>query len=197
MKLVCIGDSLTTGYGVFTENSWIYKLKDALKIEIINKGVNGDTTAGMLSRSFSDVVGLKPNFVFIMGGCNDIMCLHPLKNIEDNFSELVREAVKYSIVPIAGIEPPVIGSLASIHWANDLNYTEVNNIQQQYRNWLIDYCSQNRIEYIDFFELFSEELKYTEPEKLFIDGIHPSPLGHSIMADMAVSKMLSILARIR
>lgn len=192
MKLVCIGDSLTTGYGVFKEDSWVYRLGNSLKIEIINKGVNGDTTAGMLSRSFRDVISLCPDFAFIMGGCNDIMCFHTLEMIEDNFSELIKESLKYNIIPLVGIEPPVIGPLAAIHWSSDSNYEKVDNLQREYRNWLIHYCGENKIEYIDFFELFSEELKHTTPEKLFIDGIHPSSLGHKIMSDLAISKMLKI-----
>ncbi|WP_446898785.1 GDSL-type esterase/lipase family protein [Clostridium sp. LBM24168] len=194
MKLVCIGDSLTTGYGVFKENSWVSKLGNYFKIEIINRGVNGDTTAGMLSRSFKDVISLHPDFTFIMGGCNDIMCLHPLKMIEDNFSELVEETIKYNIIPLVGIEPPVIGSMASIHWSDDSDYTQIGNLQIKYKNWLIEYCQENKIKYIDFFALFSRELKRTPPEKLFIDGIHPSSLGHKIMADLAISQMLKIFA---
>lgn len=189
MKLVCIGDSLTTGYGVFKEDSWINILEKSLNMEIINKGVNGDTTAGMLSRSLRDIIHQYPDFVFIMGGCNDIMCNDILEMIENNILELIEESIKYNITPIVGIEPPIIGELACIHWSSDSNYRKISSDQKKYRKWLVKYCIEKKLEYIDFFELFSIKLKNTQPNKLSIDGIHPSKLGHKMMANFALSKI--------
>ncbi len=73
MKLICIGDSLTTGYGVFRNERWTEILKDRYGFEVVNKGVNGDTTAGMLDRFFDDVVLPGADLVIIMGGCNDLL----------------------------------------------------------------------------------------------------------------------------
>lgn len=38
MKLVCIGDSLTYGYGVSSKSCWTELLKKHLNMEVINKG---------------------------------------------------------------------------------------------------------------------------------------------------------------
>jgi len=126
MKLVCIGDSLTTGYGVSMDVSWISIVKNSLKINIINKGINGDTTAGMLSRSFRDVVEKNPTHSFIMGGCNDIMNNYSLNIVEDNLYEIIKESLNHNIIPILGIEPPVIGELAILYWGTDSNYDLIN-----------------------------------------------------------------------
>ena len=73
MKIVCIGDSLTSGFGVFKDKRWTELMIKNHKLNIINKGINGDTTTGMLCRFFDDVLSLKPSLAIIMGGCNDFI----------------------------------------------------------------------------------------------------------------------------
>lgn len=49
-KIVCIGDSITFGYEIKEAQKRTALLSEALGLEIVNCGVNGDTTADMLSR---------------------------------------------------------------------------------------------------------------------------------------------------
>ena len=73
MKMVCIGDSLTAGHGVSNHECFVSILREKFQINVLNKGVNGDTTAGILSRSYRDVIQNNPSHVLIMVGCNDFM----------------------------------------------------------------------------------------------------------------------------
>lgn len=50
MKLICIGDSLTFGYGVRPSQRWTRLCAQETGWEIVNKGISGDTTGGMLVR---------------------------------------------------------------------------------------------------------------------------------------------------
>lgn len=50
--IVCIGDSLTEGLGVNKENAWPALLRSELNVEVINRGISGDTTSGMIGSSF-------------------------------------------------------------------------------------------------------------------------------------------------
>ena len=43
-KIVCLGDSLTYGYGVSRSKVWTKLAEDKLHIEIINEGICGDTS---------------------------------------------------------------------------------------------------------------------------------------------------------
>lgn len=193
MKLVCIGDSLTTGYGVFRNECWVSIIRDKLKIDILNKGINGDTTAGMLSRSFRDVVENNPTHVIIMGGCNDFMGGRSLNMVKDNLSELIKEALMYNIVPIVGIEPEIDEFLAKKKWSGSLDYKKINEVEKEYRNWIIKFCKENSICYIDFYNCFYENLKSINSRQLLIDGIHPSILGHKLMAEYAITSLKSII----
>ena len=50
MKLICIGDSLTFGYGVHLSQRWTRLCAQETGWELVNEGINGDTTGGMLAR---------------------------------------------------------------------------------------------------------------------------------------------------
>jgi lysophospholipase L1-like esterase len=187
MKLVFIGDSLTYGYGVFRAECWVEIVKYKLNVPIINKGINGDTTAGMLSRSYIDVVENTPTHVIIMGVCNDFIANRSLNMVKGNITELVKESIKYNIVPIIGIEMPIDKTLAERKWSGDLDYDKINRLAKDYRNWLLNFSTENNIACIDFYSCFDESLKNKNPKELYVDGLHPTVLGHQLMADCAIA----------
>lgn len=187
MKLICIGDSLTTGYGVFRTESWVQLVKNQLNIEIINKGINGDTTSGMLSRSYIDVVENNPTHAFIMGGCNDFIAGRSLHMVEENIKELVKEFTEHNIAPIIGIEPLIDKELAERKWSRGVDYDKINNVEEEYMQWALKFSSENNIYCIDFYHCFLENLKIKTPKELYIDGLHPTALGHKLMADCAIN----------
>jgi lysophospholipase L1-like esterase len=69
MRIVFFGDSLTAGtYGA----NFVDKVAAALPDhEIINAGVNGDTSLNLRDRLASDVLAHQPDAVFILVGIND------------------------------------------------------------------------------------------------------------------------------
>src|SRR5665647_575487 len=93
MKIVCIGDSLTQGFGVSNRENWVALMNKSSKVEFINKGINGDTTSGMLSRFNKDVIEEKPKIVIIMGGLNDIIVENSPGGIQSNIMSM---AVSYT-----------------------------------------------------------------------------------------------------
>ena len=73
MKVVCLGDSLTYGYGVPRKDCWASLTAARTGHTLVNRGVNGDTTGGMLARFGRDVLEERPQRVLLMGGANDII----------------------------------------------------------------------------------------------------------------------------
>lgn len=77
LRLVALGDSLTAGYGLPAEASFTARLeaglkRAGLKVQVINAGVSGDTSAGGRARlawSLAD----KPDAVLVELGANDGM----------------------------------------------------------------------------------------------------------------------------
>jgi lysophospholipase L1-like esterase len=192
MKMVCIGDSLTAGHGVSNHECFVSILREKFQINVLNKGVNGDTTAGILSRSYRDVIQNNPSHVLIMVGCNDFMSGRSLKLVTDNLEEIIKETVSAKIITIIGIEPLVSKKLAKEKWDSTLDYEKVSKLESEYRNWIIDFCTKNNLFYADFYSCFQKKLKTNTNDDLFIDGIHPTALGHKLMAE-CIQKTLTLI----
>jgi lysophospholipase L1-like esterase len=183
VKLICFGDSLTFGYGVKRECNWVEVLKLKLKVEVLNKGINGDSTAGMLSRSYKDIIKNSPTHTIIMAGTNDFLAGRSVSNVVDNIYMLLEECETNNIIPILAIQPPILSEMAERYWAKGITYEVVNEKIKNYRKILVDYASNKNIYIIDFYTSF--QIDYLNKHSdLFIDGIHPTKDGHKIMADL-------------
>ena len=75
VRIVALGDSNTAGYGVGPQQAFPAQLEALLRasgydVQIVNAGVSGDTTAGMLARV--DAAALPgTRIVIVQGGYND------------------------------------------------------------------------------------------------------------------------------
>ena len=190
MNIICIGDSLTTGFGVFKEERWTNLLNN--NFNITNKGINGDTTTGMLCRFYEDVLLHKPTHVIIMGGCNDFISNRNVKNTILNMKEMLKDAIKHDIIPISATEIPLIPEMAKRKWSEDPDYDYVIESNIIYRNWILDFSKEIGVNCLDFFKLFQEKLMEYSLRQLYVDGIHPSALGHKFMAQEVVNLLSSI-----
>ena len=184
MKVICIGDSITQGYGVPSKENWVELLNENKEIEFINKGINGDTSGGMLSRFYRDVVDEKPRFTIIMGGANDFISGNTMGAVKSNIMAMVHQAYYNRITPILGISIK-----ADIHnfredWAKITDVDHFNYKILEYRKWILDFCDIFSVMYIDF--CYEFENKITEHYGSYLnDGLHPSKEGHHVLADIA------------
>lgn len=181
MKVVCIGDSLTKGYGVRETEVWVSLFKNKQNIEVINEGINGDSTDGMRYRFHRDVVEYKPTHAIIMGGSNDLIMGLPIDVVISNISSMVKDSLEYNIFPIIGIQPPIDPEMANKYWSATTNFYKVNKEIQIYRDWVIGYVDE-KIGCIDFHNGIVEYLNMSNKREVFIDGVHLTPKGHELMA---------------
>lgn len=78
------------------------------KVEVINRGVGGNSTANMLSRVESDIVDQKPDLTIIMVGTNDLLNskkINSYEKYEENYNALVEK------IKSCGSEVMVVSSL--------------------------------------------------------------------------------------
>ncbi len=98
-KIVCFGDSITGAYyHTGGERAWCDMLDLALqriypraRLEIVNAGISGNTTADGLARMEKDVIAQHPHLVVIMFGMNDVARL-PLDAFIANLTTFIRRA---------------------------------------------------------------------------------------------------------
>lgn len=184
LDFVCLGDSIVYGYGVSTRDAWPAIVSRRLGIQILNKGENGDTTAGMRVRFACDVLWNRPKAVFIMGGANDILMGTSLKNICDNMDDMVEKALETGIAPVVGIPIQIEGEMLKSCWYSCFGIEETMRLFAKYREWLIAYCERKCVPYVDFQKKFPEYLDKAGVVWRYQDGVHPTREGYAALADI-------------
>lgn len=186
VKIVCIGDSLTEGYNVHESKRWTNLLRDKLNIEIINSGISGDTSAGMLARFNEMVIKHKPSHVIIMGGTNDIFQNLSDNHIISNTLAMTRYARHHEIISIIGIPTPFyhLDDFTDNNQFIDIDslFKRIHIFHQALRQFILD----DEQRFIDFTTNMKADL-------FFNDGVHPNEKGHECMSEIAKQSLNTIL----
>lgn len=191
MKVVCLGDSLTFGYKMKRKDTWPEVLKKETNIEFVNKGINGDTTAGMLSRFEMDVIREKPSHVLIMGGTNDLVWQIPFEIIKSNIAALVFQAYHHRIRPILGVSIPIIPYEAKTNFQIDV-FEDINEKLKLYRQWILEFTSfarHTKCKCVDIYSVFYDPITNEGKKELYIDGLHPTVEGNKKIAQYIISEL--------
>lgn len=175
-NFIFLGDSLTFGYGVKPNEGWLYLLSEHTNFNIINKGIPGDTTVSMMDRFYDDVTVNNPDYIFIMGGTNDLLLERNITYIIDNIGELIRDSKEITSNIVIGIPPIINKEMANKLFAPSPLYTYCSNALILLRNELIELCNKNKIKYIDFYSISLNNIN----KNILSDGIHYNFLGNTI-----------------
>lgn len=179
MKLLCLGDSLTEGYLIPKTSRWTNLLRNELGIEVINCGISGDTTAGMLARCEMALTNHKPTHMILLGGTNDLWFGLKDELILSNIHAISRQARYHDVDCIIGIPP------ASIN-LNELNVVHENYSEciRSFQSALIQYSKEDERPFINFSVDLNRD-HYLE------DGVHINEKGQFVMKNNALSKILT------
>jgi acyl-CoA thioesterase-1 len=166
--IVVVGDSLSSGYGLTAEQSWVSMLRERLDAEaygydVVNASIAGDTSAGGLARLPRLLTEHSPAVVVIELGGNDGLRGQPVETLRANLAKMIELSRESGArVLLAGIQiPPNYGpaytrALAAI-------YPE---LAMQYGVALVDFL-------LDGVAL--------HPELMQHDGIHPNAEGQKVV----------------
>ncbi len=183
MKIVCIGDSLTFGYGLKNpKDNWVNLLENSTGHTFINSGINGNTTFQMLSRFSSDALSYRPDYIHIMGGGNDyVYTPYTHKESFKNIQLMVEDAISHGVSPIVGIPICADPVLTKARWSEETEFEYVNEEIKLLRKLLISFCQEKDIAFIDYNKAFEEGIKNKNISKYSIDGLHPTPEGQKLL----------------
>ncbi len=167
--IVCMGDSLTAGYGVDEAEAYPALLAarlrdDGFAYQVINAGVSGETSSGALSR-LDWMLTLDPNLVILETGANDGLRGVDPALTRGNIATIVAELEAREIVVV----------LAGMQMVRNLGpaFTE------RFRAIYTDIAQDSGVVLIPFFL----EGVAGRPEFNQADGIHPTPKGYRIIVD--------------
>ena len=181
IKLLCIGDSLTFGYETDISKKWTSLLEKELNLEVINFGINGDTTSGMLSRFITAIKEFKPTYCLIFGGTNDLWFGLSDEFIMSNVYAMCKQAQYFNVIPFIGIPTPCFNQ-------DELNVIGENYSEriQRFQEVLMQFCLTKEIRYINFNEGINKEF-------FMEDGMHYNEKGHVFMMNLLREKWHSLL----
>lgn len=164
-KIMFLGNSLTE------DANWKKLLKDST---VINRGVSGDITFGVLNRA-DDVIKRKPSKLFILIGINDLYKEIPEEVILQNiftFVRMVKSGTAGTQVFIQSILP-VNKSFKNFPKNYDKgDHISIINSQLKKLSKHFGYT------YIDLYNQFTNDVLQLE-EKYSYDGLHLNAAGHA------------------
>jgi len=141
---------------------------------IINKGVNGDTTGGMLGRFQGDVIGNSPRHVIILGGVNDVNINTAFDTTTANLESMYSRASQNGIKAVLCTILPVSGFTAA----------QKNNIGKL-NGWISGYASSHGLPLADLYGAMQDPARpgNLNPSYDSGDGQHPNNAGYERIAD--------------
>ncbi len=153
-----LGDSITAGA------DWNKLLS---KEHILNLGIGGDTTFGILNR-IDSVVELSPRIVFFMAGINDLCSSIPIKNVFENYKRIL-ETLKSKNTNVV-VQSTLFTEM-----------TTVNKKVKEFNLLVKNYCEREKLSYMDLNLIMSEGevLK----ESYSTDGLHLNFIAYHVWAN--------------
>lgn len=172
-RIVLIGDSRIRAMRLSTlEQKW----------EVVNRGVNGETSAQMLIRFEQDALALKPEVLVIQCGINDLVAgigsdaMAPVlttRAIANLKTMAARSAAAGSKVVILTVIPPAKPDLARrFVWSENIR-TEVASVNKQ----LMDWKPPNGVWVLDLSEVFGSTTIL--PAEYALNTLHLNPTGYA------------------
>lgn len=146
--------------------------KEFPSVDIVNRGIGGDSTFTFLMRLDDNVLSLKPSIIFIEIGGNDLIQGKCLSSIEANVKEIVRRIKKHNPkTKIAFISVP------------PTTRPELNSIVPIYNAFLMDLSrTEEGVLYLDTWKYFRDENAPTIKGEFIRpgDSIHFAENGYEV-----------------
>lgn len=196
LTFVALGDSLTAGYvpyapmnpmdhvfpyTAYLDNAVIAEQSkrgwEHVHCTFVNRGVNGDSTKGMLSRFDSEVASLEPDYVIVWAGINDLFLGFPLDEIMGRLQQIYSKAREHGIEPVACTVTSITSESPVV-----VRIVELNAL-------IRGYCTENHVPVADLFNALSDRSGLLL-ENFSSDGVHLNADGNRRVADTVYSEVV-------
>lgn len=184
-KAVFMGDSITYNWDLFDHEFFTGH-------DFLSRGISGQTSSHMLVRFRDDVINLKPEYVIILAGTNDLARNNGVISKEHVFGNIVSMC---ELARLHKIKPVVCSVLPAVifSWRKELGnptgeITALNGM-------LKEYAKKNGFTYVDYYSEMEDENHGLRKEYSLIhengeaDTVHPSVEGYRKMEEIILKHL--------
>ena len=204
-KLVMIGDSITdagrtrpVGEGLFDPlgrgyvcmvNALLGAVYPERAIRVVNMGCSGNTVRDLKARWQTDVFDLKPDWVSIMIGINDVWRQYdsPLQSEQHvslvDYEETLRDLVETTLPKVKGLV------LATPYYIEPNRKDPMRATMDKYGAAVKRLANEYQTVVVDSQAAFDKALAAYYPGTLAWDRVHPNQVGHMILAKAFVDAL--------
>lgn len=140
-KILVLGDSLSSGYGIESNKSWVSLLQARINqqnitAEVVNASISGETTTGGANKVQRALNLHQPDIILIALGGNDGLRGLQLNEMHDNLEKMIKAAKqsKADVVLVGMKIPPNYG----IQYTKKFHET-YQNLSEQYQTHLVPF----------------------------------------------------------
>ena len=177
--LLILGDSLSAGYGLSQQQSWVHLLQQKLDQQdsnwtLVNASISGETSGGGLARLPALLEQHKPDYVLIELGANDGLRGFPVPQLESNLNAMVTQInQQQSKAVLMQIRIPP-------------------NYGPRYTKLFIDlYPKISKEQQIPLWPFFMETIALKQ-QWMQADGLHPNLEAQPVIADLMLPLVSSL-----
>lgn len=197
-KLVMIGDSVTdcdrtkpVGEGPFGAlgNGYVDDVAallevayPELKIRVVNMGTSGNTVRDLKNRWQTDLLDLKPDWVSIMIGINDVWRQYDTPRITewqvqlDEYAETLEELVKTTLPKVKGLV------LMTPYYIETNKEDAMRATMDKYGKVVKELAEKYNTVFVDTQAVFEKVLQHCHSANIAWDRVHPNHTGHLAIA---------------
>ncbi|HAC63696.1 MAG TPA: G-D-S-L family lipolytic protein [Cyanothece sp. UBA12306] len=167
-EIIFLGDSLTD------QGNWSELLKNG---DIINRGIAGDTTDGVLNR-INEVIESKPQKIFIMIGINDIWNENKILNdLITNYQQIL--TIFKTQIPKTQVYIQSILPINNEQYSINVDNNQILAVNEELKK----IASKFNYQYLDLHSKFVEQSNQLNPEYTN-DGVHLNLQGYLLWTDI-------------
>jgi acyl-CoA thioesterase-1 len=159
-------------------------------VQVLNRGVSGDRTTELLARWKDDCLGLKPTWLSIKIGVNDVWRKRdewggqghiPLTEYVANYRKLLDQARAGGIKNLVLVSPTTI---------DDEPETELNLLLGEYDAAVVELANEYGAIYVPAREAMWKAIAKNPEVRWTTDGCHPTIAGHGLIANAWLDAVL-------
>lgn len=200
-RILFLGDSITDikfnrRFSYKIHGSKVYALQVAKELnkkyknlEFFYKGVASDRTYHVYDRLTKDCISLNPDIIIMLIGVNDawenyVPEQYPplLRTMQPHMKEIYRRLnCELDGLQLLVLLPFMIDSMPE--------KKPFHKVLNEYREILADMAAENNAQIVDLQQMFNIAQTKVSPSKLAVDGIHPTNLGHKLIAEEVLKNL--------